>query len=97
VYALVVNLGGDFHTVDELVVEHVSTKIGETVVKLKLTIVECTEGEPAPLDVFLIMPLTPEIARSKHMRLTFSVRHRAYDGHVTLLNDSIPDCVVNLT
>ena len=96
-YALVVNPAGEFHTVDEVFVEHVSTGIGETLVQLALTQVECADGEPALLDVFLIVPLIPEIARSHHVRLKFSVRHRSYTAHVTVLDDAIRDCVVGLT
>jgi len=96
-YALVVNLGGEFHSVDEVVVEHVSTGIGETVVRLTWTRVECEDGEPALLDVFLIMPLTPEIVCSNCVRLTFSVRHRSYTARITGMDDAIRDCVVDLT
>lgn len=96
-YALVVNLGGEFQTVDELFLDFVSIEIKETVVTLALTRVECTEGEPALVDVFLIMPLNPEVARSNRLRFTFAVRRRSYDGEVTVLDDAMPDCVVSLT
>ena len=96
-YALIVNAGGEFQTVDELLIEHTSINVVETFVQFALTRVESAEGEPAPVDVFLIVPLTAEIARSSRVRFTFSVSHRSYNGNVTTLGHAIPDCVVPLT
>ncbi|MGH7391047.1 MAG: hypothetical protein ACREM3_16550 [Candidatus Rokuibacteriota bacterium] len=95
-HALVVNLGGEFHSVDEVVAERCSAGTEETLVQLAVTRVESADGDPALLDVFLIVPLTPEIVRSERLRVTFSVRHRSYTGHVTRLEHAIPDCVVSL-
>ena len=96
-YALIVNAGGEFQTVDELRVEHASINAVETFVQFALTSVESAEGEPAPVDVFLIVPLTAEIVGSSRVRFTFSVSHRSYDGNVTALEHAIPDCLVPLT
>ena len=96
-YALIVNAAGEFQTVDELLVEHASIDAVETLVQFALTSVESADGEPAPLDVFLIVPLTPDVARSSRVRLMFSVSRRSYDGNVTALEHAIPDCVVPLT
>jgi hypothetical protein len=96
-YALIVNAGGEFQTVDELLVEHVSINVVETFVQFALTRVESADGEPAPVDVFLIVPLTAEIARTSRVSLTFSVSYRSYDGNVTALEHAIPACVVPLT
>lgn len=96
-YALIVNAGGEFQSVDELSVVHASINVVETFVQFALTRVESEDGKPAPVDVFVIIPLTPEIARSSRVRLTFSVSHQSYDGNVTALDHAIPDCVVPLT
>jgi hypothetical protein len=95
-YGLIVNVGGEFQTVDELRVEDASISAAETFVKLALTSVESAEGEPALVDVFLILPMTPEIANSGRVRLTFSVSRRSFEGQVTALENAIPDCVVPL-
>ena len=95
-YALIVNAVGEFQTVDELLVEHASMNVAETSVQFALTSVESADLEPAPVDVFLIVPLTNEIARSSRVRLSFSVSRRSYDGNVTALEHAIPDCVVPL-
>ena len=96
-YALIVNAGGQFQTVDELLVEHASINGIETFIQFALTSVESADGEPAPVDVFLIVPLTAEIERSTRVRLKFAVSRRSYEGNVTALEHAIPDCVVPLT
>lgn len=95
-YALVVNVAGEFHTIDETIVTQASVGTTETVFWLALTKVESADGLPALVDVFLILPLTPEIARADRVRLTFSVSRRFCEGQVTALENEIPDCVVEL-
>jgi len=93
-YALVVNVAGEFYTIDEMMVKQASVGTTETAVWLVLTRVESLDGMPALVDVFLILPLTPEIARSDRVRLTFSVSQRSFEGEVTALANEIPDCVM---
>jgi hypothetical protein len=95
-YALVVNVAGEFHTIDQMIVMQASIATTETVAWLALTKVESADGLPALVDVFLILPLTPEIVRSGSVRLSFSVSRRSCEGEVTALPNEIPDCVVPL-
>jgi len=95
--SFVVNVGGEFHTVDNMLIERASTGVTEIMIQLLLTQVESADGEPAPLDVFLIVPLTLEILRFNRMRIVFSVQHRSYTGQIRVLDGLIDDCVVGLT
>jgi hypothetical protein len=95
-YALVLNVAGEFQTIDEIFVEDSAVGAPETLVQLALTRVESADGEPSLVNVFLILPMTPEIALSDRVRLRFSVSQRSFEGEVTALENEIPDCVVEL-
>jgi hypothetical protein len=55
---LVVNVAGEFYTIDEMMVKQASVGPTETAVWLALTRVESLDGIPASVDVFLILPMT---------------------------------------
>ena len=95
-FALVANVAGEFQTIDEIVVEDSAAGTPETWVQLALTRVESADGEPSLVNVFLILPMTTEIAFSDCVRLRFSVSQRSFEGEVTALENEIPDCVVGL-
>ncbi len=95
-HSLVADIAGDFHTLDEVAADSVSFDAAETSVQLALTKVETAEVEPAPLDVFLIIELSPEILRSARLRLSFVVQNRSQAGNVIIVANAIPDCVVDL-
>jgi hypothetical protein len=96
-YALVLNLGSVFRSIDEMAVERILVGAKETALRLALTRVESEEGEPALVDVFLILPLTAEITRTHRIKTSFSVRRRSQAGEVTELKNAIRECVVKLT
>ena len=95
-FALIVHLGAALTTIDELAAKWCPLGADDTGLQLTITRVDCDDGDPAPVDAFLIVPLCPAILRSPGLRIALDWHRRSFDGALTRESGEITELSIRL-
>jgi hypothetical protein len=84
-YILTVQLGGEITSVDEVVFEGCRMDGEEVHLWLTLTKVESLDGEPFPVEAFILVPMNETIVARRKLAIEFRGFRRSFDGDLSPL------------
>jgi len=93
-YVLLVQLGGEITSVDEVLLDQLSIDRTEVRILLSITKVESPDGEPFPVEAFALLSLNETITSKQRLIITSSGYKRSVEGEITPMEGSVIETVL---